>query len=759
MSEYSMVAVASRPLSSVSPISDSRLIGLYTATMLLSAALLFGVQPMFARMCLPLLGGSTSVWAIAMCFFQAALLAGYAYAHISNRFLSPSGAIITHVALIYAAFNFMPITPPASIGNVGGAGAGLALLLAFTKTIGLPFFVLSATAPLLQGWFIRTGHPQSANPYVLYAASNIGSIGALAAYPFLIEPLTGLSTQANAWHWGFLILAFGIICCGYTQLRAATPLTQQGKSSAAPVTWSMRGYWILMSFIPSGLLVAWTNRITSDMASAPFLWLPPLALYLLTFVLTFRDKAVIPVDKARFYLLLFLPLAYGVPTGFSSSLVLALLAIGAIAFFMITMICHRLLYDSRPTASRLTEFYMLISLGGVLGGAFVSLLAPVIFNSIAEYPLLMIAGVLVGSNLYHPDVTARLKKNRYLLFCCVAFLLAAWGFASSQLGYRNPNAFEIVLLSLIAACLFTAGRFWQALSITAAAALLLLQNAPQKLLSLRNYYGVITVMDTPNSGNRVFGHGTTIHGAERMIDINPFDKEKPLALTYYSPRGGMSRSIRATQDALRLKGETGNYGIIGLGVGSMACYREANDRLTFFEIDPDITAIAKNPQYFTYLSKCAPDAPIIDGDARLSLQSTAKKSYDYLLVDAFSSDMIPTHLLTREALQLYMSRMRDDGMLVLHLSNRFMDLVPFVQATAQSLGEPLHMRLMNHRPMAGEQSATQSIVLVISRSKERIAFMPPAEDMIELKPIEDLPTPWTDDYANIPAAIMRSVLK
>jgi hypothetical protein len=734
-----MDAAVGRPVHAIGTPSYSNLTILFAGSMLLSAALLFGVQPMFARMSLPLLGGSTSVWAIAMCFFQAALLLGYAYAHISNRFLSPSGAIITHVALIYSAFNFLPIAAPEALESTGGVGSGLQLIWAFTKAIGVPFVVLSATAPLLQSWFLRARGERAPNPYMLYAASNIGSLGALLAYPFFVEPLSGLEAQANAWHWGFLLLALCIIACGYAQLEVGDHI--KSNPVATPVSARARATWIFLSFITSGLLVAWTNRITTDIASAPFLWLPPLALYLLTFIVAFRDEPPIAPEKARFFQLVFLPMAYLAPTLYGGSVFFGLLIASTITFFITLLICHRILYETRPDPSHLTEFYLLMSLGGVLGGAFVSLLAPIVFTSTSEFPILLTLGVLAASNLINAQSAESIYDRRYLMFCAVAAILAGYGLAQTAFRYESVSFLQILALSLAAIFLFGAGRI-----------------AASIVVVHRNYYGLLSISDTELPGYRIFSHGTTIHGAQHMLDIDPLNKGRPLTMTYYTENGGIGRSLRATQDALRLAGRAGQYAIVGLGVGSVACFRESDDAMIFFEVDPDVTAIARNPDYFTYMSKCAPNAAVINGDARISLKSVAKQSYDYMLIDAFSSDTIPAHLLTREAFQLYLSRLKDDGMLALHLSNRFMDLAPVVQATVQSMGEPLHMRLVNHRPLAGDRGALPSLVIVISRSSSRITFLPDADDTLTLHPSDELPAPWTDDYANIPAAILRSLM-
>ncbi len=732
----------------------------FVAAMALSAALLFAVQPMFARMCLPLLGGSTSVWAIAMGFFQTMLLAGYAYAHFSNRWLPPRMAVMIHLGLLVFAAALLPVAAPQASGNTDTSQAGLWLFWIFAKSIGFPFFVLSATAPLLQSWFARTSHRSAANPYFLYAASNIGSIGALLAYPSLIEPMAGLASQSAAWKAGYCILVAAIAVCGVSQLRAITQLdvTERPAAESAP-TFKRRLYWVTMAFIPSALLVAWTNRITADIASAPFLWLPPLILFLLTFIVVFRDRPLLTLERARVVQALCFASSYVVPVTLSSFLLVALLVISAALFFSTAVICHRQLYESRPAPSHLTEFYMLMSLGGVLGGIFVSLLAPKIFSSIAEYQLLLVMGLLAGNDIWTRVSLGKFRQNQmWALAACLLSALACFGLGRlTSLQIHNPV--ELLALSSAGILLVAAGAVLQGEMALIACALLLYQQPPQKFLEARNYFGVTSITDSARPGYRLFMHGTTIHGAESVADVTGLASQKPSPLVYYAPQGGMARSLRAAQDSLKLAGRNGNYAIVGLGVGSIACYRQAGDHMTFFEIDPDIIRLATNPQYFTYLSSCAHAAEIIEGDARLSLQQMQGRRFDYMLIDAFSSDTIPVHLLTREALELYLSRLEPDGMLVLHLSNRFMNLLPVVQATAEATGQNLFNRAILYAPKAGAALESPSIVVAFSRNEAGLKLLDKDTDVAALSAAASLPTAWTDDYANVPAAIFRTFMK
>ena len=425
------------------------LVPAYVATMLLSACLLFLVQPMFARMALPLLGGTPAVWAIAMCFFQAMLLGGYAYAHVLKKYVAPRTAVALHVALMACAWLFLPVAVPAVDVPASGATAGIWLVGLMAKAIGYPFFMLSATAPLLQSWFARTSHQNSDNPYFLYSASNIGSIGALMLYPFIVEPLLGLHTQSLLWSIGYGILTVSIALCGVLMLGNFKPLvTGWSIAPTLDVPFKQKAWWVFMAFVPSALLVAWTNHITTDIASAPFLWLPPLVLFLLTFVLVFRDVALVSVKWARWLQLASLPIAFVVQFALPLNQAVWVMAIGAISFFSTALICHRQLYEARPDAGKLTEFYMLMSFGGVLGGLFVSLIAPLVFTSVAEYPILLLLGVAAQADLFKDEKIRAQLRNPVLAIAIFVGLLALVGFTSGS--YFSTQAISMAFLGMAA---------------------------------------------------------------------------------------------------------------------------------------------------------------------------------------------------------------------------------------------------------------------------------------------------------------------
>lgn len=753
-----------KPTKSVSVVLDKSalLVPVYVATMLLSACLLFLIQPMFARMALPLLGGTPAVWAIAMCFFQAVLLGGYCYAHLLKRYLAPSHAVFLHIVLMSLAWFSLPVDLPPSAVPAGGATAGLWLIGLMAKSIGYPFFFLSATAPLLQSWFARTTHTNAANPYFLYSASNIGSLSALIAYPFVVEPLLGLKMQALLWSGGFMVLAAAIAVSGSIMLRTLAPARLVAiAETPSVITWRRRGWWIFMSFIPSALLVAWTNHITTDIASAPFLWLPPLVLFLLTFVLVFRDTPLISVKVARIVQLVTLPVAFIVQFALPLNLAVPVMTIGAFSFFATAIICHRQLYEARPEASHLTEFYMLMSLGGVLGGLFVSLLAPLIFTSVLEYPVLLIIGLAAHQDVLKDEKLKSVLRNPLLPLAVFAGLLVLVAFTPKQGGSHlllTTRTLEIAFFGASAFIMIRAGRLGLAVLAIVMTFLVNLTSQPHERVAMRSYFGVLTVADgAPENPFRLLTHGTTMHGAERLDEASPGYTGKPHPLTYYSPEGGMARALLTTQARLSAESKTGTYRVIGLGTGSLACYSQLGEDWAYYEIDRDVIHVAQDKNQFTFLSACAPDMKLIEGDARITMQNEAQTRSDYLLVDAFSSDSIPVHLITTEAMQLYLSRVKDDGVLVMHVTNRYMDLVPVVAANMKAIDPALEGRVIDFVPPTNSDvSAMHSIAIVISKNPAALALLDKGGGTAPLATVPGVEK-WTDDFANLPGAILRRV--
>jgi len=715
----------------------------FAVTVFLSASLVFLVQPMFARMATPLLGGSPNVWSVSLVCFQAALLAGYAYTHALTHFVkSVRLQVLVHAVLLALAALVLPFQLTGMFGSPDPSQPTLWLVKVFAVSIAPPFAIISATAPLIQAWYARTGRADAHDPYHLYAASNAGSLFGLAAYPLLLEPLAPLAIQTGTWSSGYLLLTLMLILCGLVAARssqAVQPFEQNvaPKAHAVPASlWKQRLWWLALAFVPSSLLVGVTTHIVTDVASAPFLWAPPLMLYIGSFIIVFSKRPLITTAQAvsvapllAGFALFTLSKMVGVPTLLSFCLHLAALFVAAVA-------CHGLLAADRPDTSRLTEFYLLMSLGGVLGGAFNALLVPVLFTTVAEYPLMLIAMLFLLPQPYW------LGSRRLWILAGVA--LAA---AIVSISVRNVALFEanertsfLILLS-VSLVMFNLVRSSRICSAVAAAALWMIsdQSSPTSgSYSERGFFGVVQVQD--DEGYRLMVHGTTLHGAQAIGE----DALRPA--TYYAPDAPIGEIFAANDGP-------GRVGVIGLGVGSVACYARPDQQYTFYEIDPVVARLARDPERFTFLSECTPDATFVLGDGRLTLADEPEAAFGLLLVDAFSSDSVPAHLLTREALALYLSRVDEDGILLLHVSNRHMALETVVARIAGELGVPARGKF-HASAIEGEESyrSQSSTVVVLAHNEEALAAMSADAGWRELK--SDGGRVWTDDYSNIPGAIM-----
>src|SRR5271166_4567957 len=649
---------------------------LYATTLFLSALLLFLVQPMFTKMVLPRLGGSPAVWSVAMVFFQAALLAGYAYAHVIVRRLSLGVGALVHLGVLAAAAATLPIGIAHSFGTPPtDSGISFWLIGLLAASIGLPFAILSASAPLLQGWFAATGHGQAKNPYVLYAASNLGSFAALIAYPVAVEPLLTLGQQAQLWSAGFGVLA--VLITVASLFVARRPAGLRIKSKAASIR--ERLSWTALAAIPSGLVIAVTSYVTTDVAAAPLFWVLPLALYLLTFVAVFRERPWVGHETvARLVPIVVAPLAIGL-LGRDHVFWLVVTVINLAAFFLLALLCHGELYRRRPAPAQLTEFYLWVSFGGVLGGIFAALVSPHIFTRIYEYPILVAAAILVLPGTFAGGARRVLSEAGPILVVAAVVLAASFVFEVRLPAAELP--FQVVCVALAALMLVQRHRPARVFALVVLAFVLTDRWQPgfNRIETARSFFGVHQVVDTVDGRHRLLYHGTTMHGAER---ISSGADASPEPLTYYYFGGPMSDSIAATR---AVRGSLGHVAVVGLGTGSLACHKRDGEEWTFFEIDPSVARIARDPRLFSFISACAPDLPVVLGDARLTLAASAQR-YDLIILDAFSSDAIPVHLLTREALAGYLTRLEPGGALVMHISNRHMELSSVVAAVAAGEG-------------------------------------------------------------------------
>jgi hypothetical protein len=721
---------------------------LFAATLFLSALLLFAIQPMFTKMVLPRLGGAPTVWSVAMVFFQAALLAGYAYAHLLIRFLPVSMSALVHLSILAVAATTLPIgialgfeTPPTS-------DIAPWLIALFAASIGLPFAVLSASAPLLQGWFAASGHPQAGNPYVLYAASNLGSFAALIAYPFVIEPWLTLNQQALTWSTGFAVLAMLVVAAGLfvvgrpSLARAATPTT--------PVTTRDRLAWIALAAIPAGLVIAVTSHITTDVAAAPLVWVLPLALYLLTFVGVFRERPWIPHNIVAM-LVPFLVISLVISLfGGSQDYWAGMIAINLIGFFVLALLCHGEVYRRRPDPARLTEFYLLVSFGGMLGGIFAALIAPAIFPRIYEYPILIAAAVLALPGVWSGGVR-RLTVEAGPALAIAVIAIAAKLIFDLQWPATAVVPFHIMLAALGLVMLLQWRRTarFASLVILVFVLTVLWQPGFRSIHTARSFFGVHEVALSNDDRHYLLYHGTTVHGAQRLPDENAPATSRPEPLTYYYFGGPLSQAIEATRVA---KGGLGRVAVVGLGSGSLACHRRDGESWTFYEIDPEIVRIARNPRLFSFLSSCAPDARIVIGDARLTL-AAADEQYDLIVLDAFSSDAIPVHLLTREAVAGYLSKLAPDGVLAIHISNRHMELARVVAAVGAAERLVTYFRQDDRRTWQQDYKA-RAEVAALARSPAHLGDLPRRQGWAEIKPDPKVPA-WTDDYSDIVSAVIR----
>ncbi|HWF11448.1 MAG TPA: fused MFS/spermidine synthase [Bryobacteraceae bacterium] len=711
----------------------------FAASMFASAALLFLVEPMVARMLLPLLGGSPAVWNTCMVFFQAALLAGYLYAHASTKWLERQTQIVVHIALIAAALLVLPLAIPQGTAPPAQASPVLWILRLLAVSIGLPFLALSAGTPILQNWFSQTTHGSARDPYFLYATSNAGSLVGLLGYPLLLEPWLRLGAQSRFWTAGYLgLLALTALCALFAWRSGASVESVPRTAESTP--WKTRALWIALAFVPSSLMLGVTTALTTDVPAIPFLWVMPLALYLLSFVLVFTSKPVAPhaalVRRLPFLILLAL-----IPTLTKTRLPIEiLLVLYLMTLFAAAMVCHGELARGRPPATRLTEFYLWISIGGVLGGIFNSLIAPVVFRSVVEFPLALILAALLRPEARDKKDSARTKTLDWLFPAVLGLsMLAVIAFVRRQGIKPGLSANALIFGYSIFWCLNFSKR---SLRFALGAAALVLATSTYTgsfgriLYTERSFFGVSRVTNDAANEYRSLFHGGTVHGIQ---SLDPARGREPLA--YYTKSGPVGQVFDS--------GRAGAVAIVGLGAGAMACYMQPGQPLTYYEIDPSIGRIASDPNYFTFLSQCAPQANVVLGDARLSLRNAPDHEYGLIILDAFSGDSIPIHLLTREALRLYLMKLAPGGLLVFHISNRYLDLAPTLGAQARDAGLASLVRDDTAVPQAEiDRGKLASKWAVMARQAADFGGL--ASDA-RWTPIETEAgvRVWTDDYSNL----------
>lgn len=677
-----------------------------------------------------------------MLFFQVALLGGYAYAHFSNLKLGPKKQRFVHLGLLVVALLTLPVTTKSSFFQnfeakaVDSSQPALLVFGLLLLTVGAGYFIVSAGSPVLQRWFATTNDPNAKDPYFLYALSNVGSMLGLFAYPFLIEPRFGLAQQAVLWKYGFLILlGLFIVCLLFVKDVKPSGNDQEPSKPSISITWDQRRKWMFYAAIPSSLLLGGTSYISSNIAPIPLIWVVPLAAYLLTFIFAFASKPLLKASQiGRFLPILVVPLAFTQCIEATEPLVV-LASFHIIVLLAAGWMCHSLLAEQRPPAENLTEFYLWLSVGGALGGLFNSLIAPHLFSTYAEYPLAIILACLI-----RPQAKAYGKDQIWLGVIAVITIVGMLAIKNSlppgQL--RAGLAIGIPLVAVFAA-MDRVRVFALGLGLVFVCVNFFQISAPGTILATkRSFFGVHRVLESKDYRSLV--HGNTTHGRQSTIP-----EYRDLPLTYYHPTGPIGQIFEKAPMMSRVH----RVGLVGLGVGSLAAYGRYDQEFTYFEIDPEVLYLARDSGYFTFLKDSKARKRYVLGDARLTLAKEPDASYDLLVLDAFSSDAIPTHLLTLEAIQGYERKLAPGGLLVFHISNRYLELAPVMALTARMANLWAYDQV--DAPVGEEErlGKTQSHWLVMTRNqgeRENYLWKPTYWNEIEIGPKVK---PWTDDYVNV----------
>ncbi len=699
-------------------------------TILLGAFLLFQVQPIISKMILPWFGGSPMVWTTCLLFFQMLLLAGYAYAHLLARYLTVPRQAVVHIVLVGGALFLLPITPGDGWKPLDGDQPMLRILMLLAVCVGLPYFLLAGTSPLVQAWFARV-YPRR-SPYRLYALSNAGSLAALISYPFLVEPALTNSGQGSLWSAAFGLYA---VLCGtavYGLWRGhfnspADSATQDsvGETDQTPVTWRVRSAWLLLPTLASVLLMAVTSHLCQNVAVVPFLWIAPLTLYLLSFIICFeRDAwyvrplfgaaAVLAVTAASYFVLgkyqqeFWNEMGHGAWWWYVIHSVVLETSIYLAVLFLLCMVCHGELARLKPAPRQLTSFYLTIAAGGALGGLLVAIVCPVIFSTYLELNLIVLVGFLLAASLLFVDAyKGRLGDTSLLVRSCL-----------------------VLLLVFVAVMVFW-GQ-WEA------------WDREQGIVNDRNFYGVVSIKerfpDDPNHRGLALYHGDTLHGYQQLAD-----GKQDVPTTYYTRLSGVGRALRVAgrQSPMRV-------GVVGLGTGTLACYGKSGDYFRFYEIDPLVIRLSQ--EHFTFLGQSPADYDIVPGDARLSLEREDNQNLDILVLDAFSGDTVPVHLLTVEAFEAYLRHLKPDGAIVAHVSSLYVDLVPVVMALAR------HYQLMDVIIRNDDDNpplVASADWMLLTRSQRFLDQDLIREVSQTMTKTGQLPL-WTDQYNNLFSVLRRA---
>ena len=723
---------------------------LFAGTLFVSASLMFVLQPLFGKILLPLLGGSPAVWNTCMVFYQTILFLGYLYAHIISSRFKPTRQIQLHSVVILLSFLALPLALPENTVPPTESDPTLWIVWTLLIAIGLPLFVVSTTSPLIQKWFASIKHRNSDDPYFLYAASNAGSLIALISYPFIIEPHIDLSAQKTDWSLGYILLCLLIAACAtllYKSKAQHTPTEAIATPADIKLNVGQQLHWLALAFVPSSLLLGLTNFISTDIASVPLLWIIPLTVYLLSFIIVFSTwhDAIHPiiVKIQPFILIPFITYAFINPADLPYWMYLIL---HVIAFFFAVMVCHGELSKHRPSTQYLTQFYLIMSFGGMLGGMFNTFVAPFIFNGIYEYPLMIIAALLLRPWSTTPSLKSALLQLIWPASLIVIGLIL-YASISDLLQYFDIIVISLIVLTIISFLLRSKPiTFAFSTGAIIFLALGLHGLSSHTLYQERTFFGVLAVREsvlTDEKGqdetyHELF-HGTTKHGAQRL----PEDLQKT-PLTYYSRPGPMGQLFKEF-DA---KNQNWNIGVVGLGAGALTCYAKESQQWTLYEIDPLVVDIASRPEYFTYMKLCAHQSTMRIGDARLSIDKELDGHFDLLIMDAFSSDSVPTHLITKEALDIYFKKLKPNGILAFHITNRHLALKKVLSIHAEQMH--LAALIQEYKPQNPPPLVVATDWVVMAKKSDTLSPL----SLSQLGNWEKMPLyfdmkAWTDDFTNI----------
>lgn len=721
----------------------SRVIGLFVSAIFVAAGLLFLVQPMVAKALLPTFGGSPQVWTAAMVFFQAALLVGYGYAHLVTNRLGPRRGPLAHLGLLALSLLALPIAVRGA-DIVAGWPPAFAVVGILALGVGAPYAVVSATSPLLQRWFSTTGHAGSDDPYFLYAAGNAGSLLGLLAYPLLVEPRLAVRDQALLWSAGYMV--FAVLVGGAAVIaarRAGEPV--HGGDDAVPHRAApdlrRQARWIARAFVPSSLLLGVTSHLQTDIAAVPLLWVIPLAIYLLTFVLAFARRTVLgPATAARILpvLVVAVVLTFLYPTVLPIPLTMA---IHYGTFFVAAMLAHGQLAADRPDAAHLTRFYLLLAVGGVLGGIFNAILAPALFDQVLEYPLALLAALLVRPGWSALD---RRGTIRDLSVALAVYLCAIAALVALQLLGPGVVPGESVVAVLTIASLVVARRPVRFSFVLAGLMAITFVGGRAPVFADRTFFGVHRVVE--QDARHLYVSGATVHGAQVT---SAGGRQTPLA--YYHPSGPAGQVFKMLEGP---PNRVRDVGLIGLGVGSLAAYGIAGQTFTFYEIDPVVIRIASDPALFTFVRDSAATVRLVEGDGRLRIAEAPDASLDVIVLDAFNSDAVPAHLVTREAFELYARKLRPGGLLLANVTNTYLDVRAVVAGGGGAAGLVGLTREDHELGVAPAGWKEPSSWVVLARDRDDLGPLTSDPRWIPLDRI-DRSVLWTDDFSDILSVLGR----